>query len=90
MDDARILGELVSSVRSLGERVSELKSDLSRHLDALENTTQRHITTIQQRQDAYDERLSALERWRSWITGVLALLGVAWSYVVSAGWLGPK
>lgn len=76
MDGAREFGELKATVEALRQGVSEFRSEVREEFRDLKG-----------RLDSHSRRLGSLERWRAWIAGGLAVLGVLWAAVLAA-WKG--
>ena len=75
MDGERDFGELKATVEGLCAAFGDHRSETRRWQAEINER-------LMGRLDQHSGRLRALEQWRSWLTGGLALLGVLWAALV--------
>jgi len=61
----------------LGERVARLEAILPEIRDELREMRK----MLSERLDEHEQRITSLERWRSWVLGAAAAVGAAASYL---------
>lgn len=75
MDGEREFGELKATVEGLCQAFQDFRDQTRAWQGEVDKR-------LMGRLDQHSGRLRALEQWRSWLTGGLALLGILWAAAV--------
>ena len=68
----REVGELKSKLDALSASFEDFREEMRRWQNG-------SFARLIDRLDSHSKRLGALERWRSWLAGGLAMLGLLWA-----------
>jgi hypothetical protein len=88
----RDFGELIGTVRGMAERLGVLESatreGFRQTQDRIEKQSESFHRRLDERAVVWEKRFGALERWRYWIMGGLAVLSL--TYAAGLVWLANR